>query len=679
MLGAAALVAVLAFGATANAQNKCSSGKAKLAGKKIAAILGCYSKASGKGIDVDASAVGCVTKAQGKFSAGSIKIDGKQDPAPGKEATVCPQGGSDDVMLENWLDDVSDAIAQAHDPGLPHAPKLSKCTSGKVKCAGKKAAAILGCYAKALGKGLYTDVEVHAPGCLAKADGKFVACYDKLELKEIPPKADNSNVCVKPDGDKVAIEAAVDARALDVVRYYSATAATCPSRVTFVGTSTAGVLDAGWTGQSHDSKTITDGMVTTTVSGCAADAPLCGVCNYSGPIANVGANEMDTQRCSCDSSVPCTVNTDCPGSCACVFYFGSYLPLSAGGISTCVSNTFNGSVVGTFNAATGATAGGALLTSKVYSGPTADNPCPKCVGDTTLNDGAKGGHCLGGARDTLTCDAMGTSPIKHFGSTSLDCPPAALGLLATLPIDLSNTTGTKTKTLGAGSPNCRATGFTTQKCFCDTCNNAAATPCSSDADCTAVGATICGGKRCTGGANNGAACTVNSQCPGSSCGVPGLPTAPNQCADGVCSPTTGNEGECSGGPFEQFCGPSAEFQFCTTDANCTAFNICVGGTNPGTLGCPGTPCTGGGTCEVQTCGNPFGPANFRRCYLDNGAIGGTINATGQADAPVGHASDPSLAAIFCIGPTGPAVDAVAGLPGPGRLELPGHATDNGTP
>ena len=90
VLGAAA-IALLAIGTTAQAQNKCSSGKTKLAGKKAGAILGCYSKGANKGGDVDVQAPGCVAKAQSKFNAGSVKIDGKQDV--GKPETVCPAGG----------------------------------------------------------------------------------------------------------------------------------------------------------------------------------------------------------------------------------------------------------------------------------------------------------------------------------------------------------------------------------------------------------------------------------------------------------------------------------------------------------------------------------------------------------------------------------------------------------
>jgi hypothetical protein len=41
---------------------------------------------------------------------------------------------------------------------------------------------------------------------------------------------------------------------------------------------------------------------------------------------------------------------------------------------------------------------------------------------------------------------------------------------------------------------------------------------------------------------------------------------------------------------------------------------------------------------------------------------------------VADEADPTLAAMFCIGPTtSGAVNGAAGLPGLGKIELPGHA------
>ncbi|TMA71597.1 MAG: hypothetical protein E6J72_21430, partial [Deltaproteobacteria bacterium] len=400
----------------------------------------------------------------------------------------------------------------------------------------------------------------------------------------------------------------------------------CPSFVEFTGNSgTIGVLDSGWTGQGHDATVVNDGTVTVGVTSCAGGSSRpCGVCTLLGPVLNLDADagEIHNQRCSGNTRTKCTTNADCSGAGGtCEYYFGSNLPLVAGAVATCVSNQINGMISGTADVESGTAATTANLISRVYTGPN-PNPCPKCIGDGPANDGIRAGTCDTGPNMGLTCDVNGTSPNLFWGSTSLDCPPIPGAQVASLPINLSNSTGTRTVTLTSASPNCRAPGFTTNKCFCDTCDNLAATPCMTNADCVAVGATVCGGRRCIGGTNNGTACsltcagganvglpcttaaqcpgsscTSNSQCPGGACNVPGAATAFNQCTDTVCSPTNtclgganqngncsvasecpggsciaGNEGTCSGGPFDQFCGPNATFQGCASDPDCAAQN-----------------------------------------------------------------------------------------------------------
>jgi hypothetical protein len=426
---------------------------------------------------------------------------------------------------------------------------------------------------------------------------------------------------------------------------------TCPTELTFTATpASLGRLDFGWSGELHDT-TLPSDMRWTVAASCPGTQPDCGICTYSGPITN--ASGFQSKRCTGNTRTICaTTSPDCTvagGSCA--FYLGTPWPVSGGGVAVCMTNHFNGSVSGTFNEVTGDTAGVAGLTERVYSAPTAAQPCPKCVGDGTANDGVRGGTCDSGQNATQTCDVNGTSPNVHFGATSLDCPPLNSGQIATLAIDFTNTSGTTSRTLSPASPNCRAAGFTGLKCFCDTCNNAAASPCASNADCAAVGASICGGKRCISGANNGAPCAANSECPGGSCNRLGQPTTPNACSDANCDTLQGgNDYECSAGPFEQFCEPTATFQGCVVDGDCAAY--------------PGNLCTGG---------------KNRECYPDNGIIGNSVNATGMPFAPVGHQGDGALAAEFCLTPTtSGSVNVVAGIPGLGRLELPVHVVDNGT-
>src|SRR5205085_1168735 len=409
------------------------------------------------------------------------------------------------------------------------------------------------------------------------------------------------------------------------------------------------------------------------------------------------------------------------------------LPLTAGGVSTCVSNQITGTITGTANIESGSAATTVNLISRVATGPN-PNPCPKCVGDATANDGVRGGTCDVGPNAGLTCDINGTSPNLFWGSTSLDCPIDPASVVASLPVNLTNSTGTQTRTVTAASPNCTTSGYGAFKCLCDTCNNLTGQSCSSNADCPVSG-------RCAGGTNAGAACTVASecagggtcsgkpcgagtecpsgvctgglcsttdgicgsssgarcigssnpgapcqgiafgtQCPGGSCGLPGQATLFNQCADGVCSPTStcvggtnpnancssasecpggtcaaGNEGECAGGPSEQFCGPNATFTGCSSDANSPPANARVGGTNVGAACSVASECSGGGVRQWKVGGPGVQEkcviAKFRDCFLDNGTIGNTVNATGAVSTPVNDQSTPTLASLFCVGPT----------------------------
>ena len=433
----------------------------------------------------------------------------------------------------------------------------------------------------------------------------------------------------------------------------------CPTVITFTGDANdpASILDTGWTGIAHRAPIITNGAVTVSVS--CSDGRPCGTCPISGPIANSQPGQMQDQRCTNDTSVQCTDDTPCTGGGGtCEFFFGSNLPLAAGGVTTCVVNQFNGSLTGTANIETGESATAVLLTSRVFNGIAIDNPCPRCAGDPTENDGVQGGTCDGGPRNGLACDANGSVANRpDFGKTSLDCPPSAAALIATLPIDLSSATDPVTKTLSASSPTCG--GDSTEKCLCDTCNNLAATPCDSNADCTAVGATICGGRRCIGGSNAGAVCANVTACPGGGiCGRPGEPTKASACLDdtatvGVldCTDTApvDGEGECTSGPITQHCSVASGHaqRGCTSDGDC-------GG--------------GGGSCVSEN----------RQCFLTGGFSGkngtNTLIAEGKEDPPMNDVSHPTLGAVFCVGPTGlSSVNNVAGLPGPGRVTIRGTA------
>ncbi len=301
----------------------------------------------------------------------------------------------------------------------------------------------------------------------------------------------------------------------------------CPVAVEVLGDAGDGrVLDSGWTGLAHNSTVISDGKLTFTVSGCDSTTRPCGVCDVGGPIANANADSGDisSQRCSNDTTIRCTDNTPC-GAGTCVFFFGAPLPLSAGGIGTCVVNQVNGTVTGTANVETGAFVSTINLTSKVATAPDSAQPCPIC-NDATLNDGVKGGTCNGGAKNGDPCDANGESPIPTFGKTSLDCPPTSF--ISSLSIALAGSSGTETRTLSASSPNCQAFAAQGKKCFCP--------PAGTE------------------------------------------PTRHNACEDDsvtpaderLCAPVSGSprKGRC---PFtaETYCSPVETFRGCGTNAECT--------------------------------------------------------------------------------------------------------------
>jgi hypothetical protein len=438
----------------------------------------------------------------------------------------------------------------------------------------------------------------------------------------------------------------------------------CPTQVTFSGdaTSTDSILDTGWTGLGHRAPIIANGDVTISLS-CAATSRPCGTCNVTGVIENPNEDngQLHTRRCTNDQSIQCTDDTPClGGGGTCQYFFGSTLPLVAGGVGTCVVNQFDGPVTGTANIESGEAATIANLISKVYTGPT-DNPCPRCVGDGPINDGVQGGLCDDGPRSGLACDANGFVPNRpDFGNTSLDCPPPPGNLAATLGIDLTNETNPVTKTLTASSPNC--TDGSGTKCLCETCNNAAATPCDSNADCVAVGATVCGGRRCIGGGNDGGPCTLAgaaTACPSGLCGWAGEPSKPSACLDDTstvgildCNDTVpvDGEGTCTAGPVTKTCSVASGHgqRACGADVDC-----------------------GGG---VGTC-----VSGNRACFLTGtlapGLVGtGTLIAVGMEDVPVNDVAHPTLGAVFCVAPTAAsAVNIAAGLPGPGRVTINGTA------
>ena len=139
-------------GAAPDPALKCFGAKQKAAGKKIAAKIGCWSKAKSKSNPVDAA---CLMKAEAGFTAAFAKAGG-----------AC---GGDAGSIEMQVDQCVTAF-------LAEIPGDSKCTSSSAKVLGKAASGELGCTSKEIAKpggeaACRQKVAQKTAGSLAKAGG----------------------------------------------------------------------------------------------------------------------------------------------------------------------------------------------------------------------------------------------------------------------------------------------------------------------------------------------------------------------------------------------------------------------------------------------------------------------------------------------------------------------------
>lgn len=659
--------------------SKCNAGKVRAAGKTAAALLACH----GKDATAEAS---CLAKVDGKFDAAGT---GPFDKADAQDQGCLPGTTGNQSSFGLTLD----AFASAIDAllGVPTTP--SKCDAARLRCVGKYVAGTLGCVAKTAGKlGGAVDSE-----CLAKVSARFSdpmhpGCYDKATnacsnattAATAKAEADQfiggaacnllpgATPCTPVCGNGF-VEPGEPCDGVDVGTCGAEFACTacncaCPTSVRLVVDAAAAesVVDRGWRGLGHRAPVSSNAELTFGMT-CGPSTRPCGTCTLSGPVANSGAGTLQNRRCAADTRVTCTGDGDCvvPGG-TCELFFGTLEPVSGGGIGACITNQFAGGTTGTVDVESGGLAITTTIVQRIYSPITNDTPCPTCVGDGAANDGIPGGTCAGGTHHGESCDANGSVPNRpDFGATSFDCPQIAAALLSSESTANDYVTDTVTKTLSASNPICRgsvSSGIPAgSRCLCDTCNSIDAEPCSTNADCPDPAGPIgpiCGGRRCIGGANAGAACTNNSECPsGGLCNRPGEPTIPSACFvdDSSFSPDfwvgcvdtapIDGEGECDYGPLTEGCSVASGHgqRLCATDADCG--------------GAPDS-------CELH----------HRACFLTGpftnwpgGQGTGTLTAAGAPDAPVADAFAPTLGRVGCSGPSGsPALNNALGLPGPVR-------------
>jgi hypothetical protein len=360
-------------------------------------------------------------------------------------------------------------------------------------------------------------------------------------------------------------------------------------------------LSTGWTGKTHVVDVPDDSFDAIDVT-CDSNCENCDVS------LNVREGDPTTNcRCDGDPRLPCrAVNGNDAESCGginplCNCYFGPALAISSGGTPVCVLNLIREDYSGTMDLRTGNYSDVIKLASLVHLGISQFAPCPTCNNDTTPYDGVRNGTCSGGLQNGQTCDVNGVH--RTFGPVSFDCPPTSASNISGAGLQITLELQSGTQSLTSALPCDQPSG---ELCPCRVCSGNSQLGCTSNADCAEANA-----GNCTAGGN--------------------VPIEPNQCDDGICSPT----GVCDAGPVDQFCDGDVHadgrgYVSCTTNADCVAL--------------------GSGACTVL---------DLRRCFNE------TITVSGQADV-----DNPVNSAIFCIPPTtNDPVNLTAGLPGPGTTSL----------
>lgn len=358
-------------------------------------------------------------------------------------------------------------------------------------------------------RGCLSDFDCPAPGdsCVARnrpcfPDNGIVGGNVVVQGTPDPPVGDTASptlvalFCVPP-ANSAAINAAGGLPGLGRL--------TLPSTLTLTRDPRFGCGD-GIVGPSEACDppgTDTCGGAVTCQPDCSCDLPVCGGAPRSVTLRSLAGGDLDLgwtgiahdATPSTDARLPMTL--ECTGDDCAIMAgppvgtpFLPPLPLSAGGVSSCVVNELREETVGTYDCGTGCTEAKLKLLSLVYLTIDQDEPCPPCVGDPIANDGVKDGLCDGGATPGAACDVGGTS--ERFqdsggappdaGRTSNDCLPSG-NSVGELAIDLNPlTTGAVSV---RASVDCVSSFFADGSCFCP--GQVQANACVPDGVCPASG------------------------------------------------------------------------------------------------------------------------------------------------------------------------------------------------
>jgi hypothetical protein len=482
-------------------------------------------------------------------------------------------------------------------------------------------------------------------------------------------------------------------------------------------------LDNGWKGDSHDSGTVEGGGYVVNLFDCDGPGGPDTLCTV-GPTCTGGAHAHCYKDSDCGANGPCRRDRtatgpyclldpstpcpnglpDCPGfgnTCVRTLH-GPPLPLAAGSIQVCILNIFSEDVVGTKDVATGSAA--VRIRQKSVTHLTSlSPPCPVCGGfctgpvadrhictnpghgdcaDVSPTSTCNLAHvCSSGDNQDKACraDPPFGGPTDIFGTTSNDCPPAANSDISQGGLDILFNPATTGSTSLDPSVQCSEPVFSGKTCALGSNNGAVCTvasqcpggSCSFQCFCPNVGGAVrqqpnqCQAA-CVGGANDAASCNDNSECPSGFCHLADCRIDGKRCVGGannsaVCTDDT----ECPGGsctfriPSDALLQPNEGGCTVTFEGHCnpTKYRTCSSDLE----------CTPAGGCALCT------PSDFCNVAPKNCFLNSRITRTGVVSP-----TDPTSASVFCIAGTGTgSVDGTAGLPGPGALLQPTSVIDVG--
>jgi hypothetical protein len=325
----AVVATLLAFGATASAQNKCLAGKNKCGSKKMQGILKCYSKAAKDPANQGTVFTDCFNKAVSKYDGGTDPTKGCFAKLEVKNDGPClttNDSGAIETKVDNFTDDVvTELLNGGHPPSTTNA-----CQAGKDKCVLKKAAGILKCHEKCAKDPLKCGTV--RTDCINKAIAKFdggtdptKGCFAKLEAK---------GGCLTTS-DTGALETKVDNFVTDVLCElgYASTGVSCGPTPT--PTPTLTVTPTPTVTPTCAPGPVFQGALPPTVGrfnynltlGLPGANSACGthfggshVCTVfelqCGQAAGSLMGAMDTPHCQAgpNTNAFCTVNSECPSS-----------------------------------------------------------------------------------------------------------------------------------------------------------------------------------------------------------------------------------------------------------------------------------------------------------------------------------------------------------------------------